>query len=178
MRFKLSSSVTLSSSVPRPSPCTATPLIYWSQSLCTAWNGVTYHEGFCHLGILSLCSLSTQSALFHQAGRRTLQKHPGISAALHAKEEKRAHCPFFREPPSSRTKPMESSTQEWQSAEKHSFDAVVLFRWPQLIITNNDTTIRKEKKQLTLASMLTLLCSGFLLQHTKFLDWVSWWYVA
>lgn len=30
------------------------------------WNGVTYHEGFRHLGFLSLCSLSTQSALFHQ----------------------------------------------------------------------------------------------------------------
>lgn len=132
MRFKLSSSVTLSSSAPRPSPCPALPLIYWSQSPYAATNGVTYHEGFCQLGILSLCSLSTQSALFHQAGRRALQKRPRISAALHAEEEKRAHCPFFTEAPSSRTKQTESSTHEWQSPEKHSFDAVVLFRWPQL----------------------------------------------
>lgn len=132
MRFKLSSSVTLSSSAPRHSPCPALPLIYWSQSPYAAINGVTYHEGFRQLGILSLCSLSTQSALFHQAGRRALQKRPRISAALHAEEEKRAHCPFFTEAPSSRTKQTESSTHEWQSPEKHSFDAVVLFGWPQL----------------------------------------------
>lgn len=99
MRFKLSSSVTLSSCAPRPSPCPALPLIHWSQSPYAATNGVTYHEGFRQLGILSLCSLSTQSALFHQAGRRALQKRPRISAALHAEEEKRAHCPFFTEAP-------------------------------------------------------------------------------
>lgn len=99
MRFKLSSSVTLSSCAPRPSPCPALPLIYWSQSPYAATNGVTYHEGFRQLGILSPCSLSTQSALFHQAGRRALQKRPRISAALHAEEEKRAHCPFFTEAP-------------------------------------------------------------------------------
>lgn len=52
MRFKLSSSVTLSSSAPRPSPCPALPLIYWSQSPYAAINGVTYHEGFRQLGIL------------------------------------------------------------------------------------------------------------------------------
>lgn len=98
MRFKLSSSVTLLSSVPRPSPCTAAPLIYWSQSLCAAWNGVTYHEGFRHLRILSLCSLSTQSALFHQADRGALQKRPGSALPSTPRRRKEPIVHFLEKP--------------------------------------------------------------------------------
>lgn len=76
MRFKLSSSVTLSSSAPRPSPCPALPLIYWSQSPYAATKGVTYHEGLRQLGILSLCSLSTHKV--HYSTRRAAAHYKSV----------------------------------------------------------------------------------------------------